>query len=104
SAARSPRLNRGRVSAGIIDCLGILPTGLSAEELRLLDCLIVVSDGSLGQVCSTRRGTGLQKWLSASGDIPIIAGRDIAPFEPPRPGAFVHETAVEPARLRWIEP
>ncbi|HOB73315.1 MAG TPA: N-6 DNA methylase [Phycisphaerae bacterium] len=95
---------RRRVDAGLVERLGILPTGLNEDDLKLLECMLRRAEGTLDQICTTRRGSGLQRWLGPRGDIGVIAGKDIREFGPLRPGAFVRSSQVDPARLRWVEP
>lgn len=97
-------LRSRRVEHGLIERLGILPTGLDGRDLELLECMLRGSDGTMDRICSTRRGTGLQRLLEKSGDIPAIGGRDIRPFGPLRPQAFVRGQRVEPGRVRWTQP
>ncbi len=56
-----------------------------SPESALLEILERVQDSpqrwlSLGKILSTQRGKGLQRIMKKQGEIPVIAGKDIAPY------------------------
>ncbi len=69
--------------------LGCIPTGLTSDDSRLLASMIESAGGHLTDICSTRRGGGLQRVIKDCGTIPVIAGRDLAEFRPPAPSRFL---------------
>lgn len=92
------------IDDNLIKKLGIIPTGLDEEDHSLLTVVFQGSDRSLATICSTRRGTAIQKYLQPIGSIPALAGRDIAEFENPQPARFVNSSDMPDSKLRLTHP
>jgi hypothetical protein len=85
-----------RADAGrLIDFLGTIPTGLTEEDRRLAEGMIAASAGTLGGLCATRRGGGVQRLTRADGDVPVLAGRDLTSFGRPVAVRFLPRAAAE---------
>jgi hypothetical protein len=69
--------------------LGCIPTGFTSEDSQLMRLVLAKSPHRLGEACATRRGQGLQRICKSSGDIPVLAGKDIAEFKQPHPRLFL---------------
>lgn len=92
------------IDDNLVNKLGIIPTGLGEEDHSLLTVVFQGSDRSLATICSTQRGTAIQKYLQPIGSIPALAGRDIAEFEKPQPARFVNSSGVPDGKLRFTQP
>ena len=88
----------------LVKQLGIIPTGLNEKDSELLSVVLGSSDRSLASICSTKRGTAIQKHMQPTGSIPVLAGRDIADFEKPQPGHFVNSSDIPHNKLRCVDP
>jgi hypothetical protein len=83
--------------------LGIVPSGLEPHEFSVLEQMMKASQQFLGQVCTTQRGTGLQKFASTSGKIAVIGGKDLSEFRRPTCTRFVPDT-IDRNLLRVTQP
>ncbi|QBI19719.1 SAM-dependent DNA methyltransferase [Egibacter rhizosphaerae] len=129
------RLGRPRraVPAAIVRRIGTLPTGVDADDERLLAHLARRADLPLGELVRTVRGAGSQAWAlepgapSSTGDAtaphgphpqggrhlppqpaagtePLVAGRDLAPLRPTAPTRRLDLAACPPDRVRRADP
>jgi len=110
SEIRLGRMDRGTViwaprntSEGV-SLLGTLPTGLTRDDQIVLTAMLRSGNDTLGSVCTTQRGTGLQRYLAVEGDIPVLAGRDIADFEVRRPARFLAKQVLKEKQVRLTQP
>jgi hypothetical protein len=81
--------------------LGCIPTGFTSEDSQLMTLVLDNAPHRLGEACATRRGQGLQRICKSSGDIPVLAGKDIAEFKQPHPRLFL---PAETPDIRLLNP
>lgn len=62
--------------------LDVFHAGCTANDRRQLRHLLKF-DTPLSEICSTRRGSGLQREIKETGSFPVIGGRDLADFRTP---------------------
>lgn len=62
--------------------LDVFHAGSTSADRRLLRHLLK-AESTLGDICSTRRGSALQREIQQSGAVPVIGGRDLADFRVP---------------------
>ena len=60
--------------------LGILPSGLDADDQRVLLALAPSIDGRLSALYSTQRRTGIQRFAADQANLPLLGGKNIADF------------------------
>ncbi|MEM2002894.1 MAG: hypothetical protein QXT77_09640, partial [Candidatus Methanomethylicaceae archaeon] len=92
------------INQDLIAKLGIIPTGLSEDDYALLHAVHAQASSTLASICSTRRGTAIQRFLLQHGDIPALLGRDISEFERPVYSRFVNRRQIDPNLLRFTSP
>ena len=92
------------VDSALVRRLGILPTGLTGDDITLLQTVFAEDHGTLATICSTRRGNSLQKFIEGNGDIPVLAGRDISEFARPVYSRFVSRLTLSEAKLCFACP
>lgn len=102
--------------------LGTLPTGLDADDERLLGHLEDRTGARLGEVVRTVRGGAAQPWATPAADErhpgaggraagngaaapasrhePVVGGRDLAPLRPATPSRVLDASACPPERVR----
>lgn len=112
TGAQTPRLGRMTGSttewaadeaSEAVHRLGIIPTGLTERDTRILAAMLRNSDGRLDRICATQRGTGLQRLVVTDGTIPVLAGRDIADFELRPIDRFITEDILASAPVRLTQ-
>lgn len=82
--------------------LDVFHAGLAAGDRRLLRHLLKF-EATLSDVCSTRRGSGLQRVIREAGPVPVIGGRDLADFRTPIVRGYL-STATPTADIRLACP
>ena len=88
----------------IVNELSIIPTGVLQNDLECLEQISECAASRFSDFCTTRRGTGLQKWLNSFPGIAVLAGKDIADFQLREPSRFVEQSIQETAPLRFTNP
>ena len=69
-----------RWAAETVSDLGILPSGLDADDQRVLLALAPSIDGRLSALYSTQRRTGIQRFAADQANLPLLGGKNIADF------------------------
>jgi hypothetical protein len=77
------------VSDKVVELTGSIPTGLESDDLRLLEYVARLRRPQLADCVRTSRGQPLQKATSDAGEIPVVAGKDIAEFQVADPTRFL---------------
>ena len=73
----------------VIELTGSIPTGLDVDDLHLLEHVVQLRRTQLADLVRTNRGQPLQRAASHTGEIPVIAGKDIAEFRIAEPTRFL---------------
>jgi len=85
--------------------LQILPTGLTREDISILEG--IAKTQTLGETSKTRRGLPVQKWTTERRtEWPLLRGDDIRPFSLIKPTTYATERALESvgeAKLEWLK-
>jgi hypothetical protein len=101
-AGRQTRWNR-KVARDMLNRLDIFPTSLVDEDVELLAELYGEGTVTISSAFATRRGTNVQRFRRADGDLPLLAGRDIGSFLIRRPSTFARAAEVPVDKLRFAE-
>ncbi len=96
-------LRQSTVPVSIVERLGTVPTGLSESDIELLRQLMERAGGNLGEICTTKRGTGLQRFVDPEGTVGLIGGKDIVTFRYLEPNKFIDPSVIE-KRLQMVSP
>jgi hypothetical protein len=89
----------------LVETLDVLPSGLTGRDAQVLGCLRRSCAGTLGALCRTGRGSGLQRYLRPGDDgLPALGGRDIRAFRPPCPARHVPADLPPGPQVRVARP
>jgi len=91
-------------AAEAVSDLGILPSGLTSDDQRILSALAPNIEGRLSALCSTQRGTGIQRFAADQGDIPLLGGKNIADFRLRPPDRFIANELILERSVRLADP